>query len=140
MNPDYKWENDPLKDMFDMIRSPRIGHTYIDMRDGSFKRLTSNGWAAVGPVPIEEGKLMFRNDQRKYYQYTEGEWKEIDAPDGNVGVVDGEIFEDYKQRSDPDWTPYCFRLGCRKMVKRAYGFQCPTCANKIKHDMTHYDG
>lgn len=39
------------------------------------------------------------------------------------------------------WRPYC--LVCNTMMRmetRPYGFQCVSCKNKIKHDLTHYSG
>ena len=140
MNPEYKWENDPLKHMFYEVRSPRIGQTYNDLTVGDQKTFTENGWViAEPPTPIEEGKIVFRNALRKYYQYTQGTWVEIATPPAvKFQIFDGEVFEDYKQREDPDWVPYCLRTGCMRMRKEPYGFRCPSCGNKIKHDMTRY--
>jgi hypothetical protein len=42
--------------------------------------------------------------------------------------------------ADPNYVPYCFGTGCGRTRRTRYGFQCPTCGNKMNYDLTHYDG
>ncbi len=42
--------------------------------------------------------------------------------------------------SDPNYVPYCFGDGCGRTRRTEFGFECPTCGNKMNYDLTHYDG
>jgi len=41
---------------------------------------------------------------------------------------------------DKEYRPYCLKDGCDypRMFLTAFGFQCPTCHNKIGFDLTHH--
>lgn len=54
-------------------------------------------------------------------------------------IVPGDEFMTKKLR-DPDYVPYCFGSGCGRTRRTEFGFQCPTCGNKMNYDLTHYNG
>lgn len=41
---------------------------------------------------------------------------------------------------DDKYVPYCFGNGCGRTRRKPWGFQCPTCGNKMNWDLRHYDG
>jgi len=46
-----------------------------------------------------------------------------------------------KMKDEANYVPYCLvRTECGRVRRRVYGFECPTCGNKMNYDMTHYDG
>jgi hypothetical protein len=42
--------------------------------------------------------------------------------------------------ADDKYVPYCFGTECGRTRRKPWGFQCPTCGNKMNWDLTHYDG
>lgn len=55
-------------------------------------------------------------------------------------VVPGDAFMTHKL-TDPDYVPYCMvKSECGRVRRTEFGFQCPTCGNKMNYDLTHYDG
>lgn len=54
-------------------------------------------------------------------------------------IVQGDPFMTDKLR-DPDYVPYCFGTYCGRTRRTEFGFQCPTCGNKMNYDLTHYNG
>jgi hypothetical protein len=54
-------------------------------------------------------------------------------------IVPGDEFMTEKLR-DPDYVPYCFGTNCGRTRRTEFGFQCPTCGNKMNYDLRHYDG
>jgi hypothetical protein len=46
-----------------------------------------------------------------------------------------------QKQADPNYVPYCLKTAdCGRVRRRRYGFECPTCGNKMNYDLTHYDG
>lgn len=45
-----------------------------------------------------------------------------------------------QKQDDPNYVPYCFGTDCGRTRRTRFGFQCPTCGNKMNYDLTHYDG
>lgn len=55
-------------------------------------------------------------------------------------IVPGDEFMTGKL-TDPDYVPYCMvTASCGRVRRTEFGFQCPTCQNKMNYDLTHYDG
>lgn len=54
-------------------------------------------------------------------------------------IVPGDEFMTEKLK-DPDYVPYCFGDGCGRTRRTWFGFQCPTCGNKMNYDLTHFNG
>jgi hypothetical protein len=55
-------------------------------------------------------------------------------------IVPGDEFMTGKLK-DPDYVPYCMmHSACGRVRRTEFGFQCPTCGNKMNYDLTHYDG
>lgn len=42
--------------------------------------------------------------------------------------------------ADHKYVPYCFGTTCGRTRRKLWGFQCPTCGNKMNYDLTHFDG
>jgi len=42
--------------------------------------------------------------------------------------------------SDDKYVPYCFGTNCGRTRRKPWGFQCPTCGNKMNWNLTHYNG
>jgi hypothetical protein len=46
-----------------------------------------------------------------------------------------------KMREEPNYVPYCLvGIECGRVRRRVWGFECPTCGNKMNYDFTRYDG
>lgn len=42
---------------------------------------------------------------------------------------------------EPHYVPYCLKtVDCGRVRRREWGFECPTCCNKMNYDLTHFDG
>lgn len=55
-------------------------------------------------------------------------------------IVPGDEFMTEKLR-DPDYVPYCLvKSECGRVRRTVFGFECPTCGNRMNYDLTHYDG
>lgn len=56
-----------------------------------------------------------------------------------VIVPDDEFMTD--KLTDPDYVPYCMvGARCGRVRRTEFGFQCPTCGNKMNYDLSHYNG
>lgn len=41
---------------------------------------------------------------------------------------------------EPHYIPYCLKIDCGRVRRTAWGFQCPTCGNKMNYNLRHFDG
>lgn len=56
-------------------------------------------------------------------------------------IVPGDEFMTIKLAGDTNYVPYCMKHAeCCRVRRTEYGFECPTCKNKMNYDLTHYDG
>lgn len=83
---------------------------------------------------VPEGSRYFDPHLRCHFQRKNGVWEKTEPPTDDR-IIHGESFEDYKQRTDSTWTPYCLKASCGRMEKRDYGFECPKCKNKVGNNM-----
>jgi predicted RNA-binding Zn-ribbon protein involved in translation (DUF1610 family) len=59
-----------------------------------------------------------------------------------VVIRNGEVdeFMTAKLREE-DYVPYCLiKPECARVRRKAWGFECPNCGNKMNWDLKHYDG
>lgn len=62
----------------------------------------------------------------------------VEHPNGVV--VSGNAFMTMKLR-EPGYAPYCLkRNACGRVRRTAFGFECPSCGNRMNYDLTHYNG
>lgn len=55
-------------------------------------------------------------------------------------VVPDDAFMTMKLR-DPSYVPYCVKhSACGRVRRTDFGFQCPTCGNRMNYDLTHFNG
>ena len=55
-------------------------------------------------------------------------------------VVPGDAFMTGKLR-EPGYAPYCLkRTKCGRVQRTDFGFECPSCGNRMNYDLTHYNG
>jgi hypothetical protein len=64
------------------------------------------------------------------------------VPDGKGGIDE---WMTAKLRSQDEgegpYVPYCLvGADCGRVRRKTWGFQCPTCGNKMNWDLSHYDG
>jgi hypothetical protein len=62
----------------------------------------------------------------------------VEHPQGVI--VPGDAFMTMKLR-EPGYAPYCIkRAACGRVQRTEFGFQCPSCGNRMNYDLTHYNG
>lgn len=55
-------------------------------------------------------------------------------------IVPGDAFMTAKLR-DTSYVPYCVkRTSCGRVRRTEFGFECPSCGNRMNYDLTHYNG
>jgi hypothetical protein len=55
-------------------------------------------------------------------------------------IVQGDAFMTTKLR-EPGYAPYCLkRTQCGRVQRTDFGFECPSCGNRMNYDLTHYNG
>lgn len=46
-----------------------------------------------------------------------------------------------KKLREPGYVPYCVKhTACGRVQRTDFGFQCPTCGNRMNFDLTHFNG
>lgn len=61
----------------------------------------------------------------------------VEHPVGVIVPDDPFMTEKLKEKN---YVPYCMGTGCGRTRRTEFGFQCPTCGNKMNYDLTHYNG
>lgn len=57
------------------------------------------------------------------------------------GTIDEFMTDKLRNSDDGHYVPYCMvGTDCGRVRKTAWGFECPTCGNKMNYDLSHYDG
>ena len=55
-------------------------------------------------------------------------------------IVPDDPFMTAKLR-EPGYAPYCLkRNACGRVQRTDFGFQCPSCGNRMNYDLTHFNG
>jgi len=57
------------------------------------------------------------------------------------GTIDTFMTDKLRNSDNGHYVPYCLvGADCGRVRKTEWGFECPTCGNKMNYDLSHYDG
>jgi hypothetical protein len=55
-------------------------------------------------------------------------------------IVPGDAFMT-KKLHEPGYAPYCLKhTKCGRVQRTDFGFECPSCGNRMNFDLSHYNG